>query len=606
MKTTAGYIRVSSDKQDVARQRDSIAASGTIDLWFEDSEGRNPRHKAAQREGFQRLLDAVERGLVQTIVVDSQDRFGVANAYEWGEFISKLNKHGCELYDAGGKHLSAKDAASVLTGTIGAIASEEEQKKIAHRNVGAKVQRAKLGEYQGGCPPHGLDVVCFGSDGREKWRTVYYGFHTRKKLYPDGRSEQFNGKNNSPQKDPTDKFFLRPSIVTERVDTVRQIFEWFITETISPYQIGLRLLSSGNKPSIGAQWDKRAVRAILRNPAYIGRPAWNKQGNGEFAEYVGGTIREVQTKTTGRKRKDGDYVMPDKPIFEPLVSPETFAIAQSKFKKGKPRIANTAELWLRPFLICEQCGRPMHGSNGKTGRGQPWPSYGCGTYNRYGKANPTGCRCHRVRHSVLEKHVMAYLENAAPKLAKLIETVEQDFEATKPMEAEVAMFEKLIHDWYCDLLPWVDDTTPVEEIRESALSRLRAEVEEKEVELNKMLSRYLTLDGTLLDRAKATMEALEREVNSLKCQLSSLEQPLKALSEPLRARRDRLREVVDSIKGETNARRKSELLSTVVERIVLGFRHDAACSKSYLSSVEIVPFSGEEVSSQVGTPPGRD
>src|SRR5215813_13664064 len=118
--TIAAYIRVSSDKQDTTRQRESIERWGSVDLWFEDSEGRNPRDLAHKRQGFQRLLKAVEAGLVSTIVVDSQDRFGTRDAYQWGAFLTLLRDHDCKLYDASGKDLSADDDASVLTSTLGA------------------------------------------------------------------------------------------------------------------------------------------------------------------------------------------------------------------------------------------------------------------------------------------------------------------------------------------------------------------------------------------------------------------------------------------------------------------------------------------------------
>ena len=77
----AAYIRVSSDKQDTERQEKAIKASGRkIDHWFRDAEGRNPRDLPHKRKEFQRLMKAVEAGLIDTIVVDRQDRFGAADA----------------------------------------------------------------------------------------------------------------------------------------------------------------------------------------------------------------------------------------------------------------------------------------------------------------------------------------------------------------------------------------------------------------------------------------------------------------------------------------------------------------------------------------------
>lgn len=63
----AAYIRVSSDKQDTQRQRDSISSFAdrqgfSIAQWFEDAEGRNPRDQAHKRRAFQSLLKAVQAG----------------------------------------------------------------------------------------------------------------------------------------------------------------------------------------------------------------------------------------------------------------------------------------------------------------------------------------------------------------------------------------------------------------------------------------------------------------------------------------------------------------------------------------------------------------
>ena len=70
---------------------------------------------------------------------------------------------------------------------------------------------------------------------------VYVGHYQRWKVYPDGKREQFDGKDNSPRKDPTDTLFVRPTIETERLKAVKQIFEWYATEAISPQQIATRL-----------------------------------------------------------------------------------------------------------------------------------------------------------------------------------------------------------------------------------------------------------------------------------------------------------------------------------------------------------------------------
>src|SRR5690606_8344712 len=131
-------------------------------IWFEDSDGKNPRHRADKRQNFQALLKSVQAGRFERIIVDSQDRFGTKDAYEWGKFMSLLRDHGCELIDSQGRLLSGDDEGAVLTGVVGALTSKREQREKAHRNISGKINYARKGEYQGGYAPYGTDIVCFG------------------------------------------------------------------------------------------------------------------------------------------------------------------------------------------------------------------------------------------------------------------------------------------------------------------------------------------------------------------------------------------------------------------------------------------------------------
>ena len=75
----------------------------------------------------------------------------------------------------------------------------------------------------------------------------------------------------------------------------------------------------------------------------------------------------------------------------------------------------------------------MRSTIGKGTRGL-FPSYYCGNYATYGKDNPTGCRCHRVRHATLETIVTNYVEQTAPKVAELLRATEVgDLEAARPL-----------------------------------------------------------------------------------------------------------------------------------------------------------------------------
>lgn len=630
MKSTAAYVRISSDKQDVSSQKQSIERwakkNQPIGLWFEDAEGKNPRDLPHKRPAFQRLLKAVEAGIVDCIVVDSQDRFGVKDAYQWGAFLTKLRDHGCQLLDSTGRDLSADDDGAVLTGVVGALTSTREQREKAHRNVRGKLPKAQRGEYQGGYPAYGFDVVCIGDNGNEKWRTMYVGHFDRWKVYPSGERERFQGKDNAPAKDPSDKLYLRPSIETRRLDVVREIFRWYATECISPRQIADRLNKAKIDPVFGEHWDKVKVKQLLANPIYIGLPTWNKRGGSRFVEYVAGDVRAVAkvngSAKLGRRRDSADYVQPEKPAFEPIIDAKTWKRVQEKLREAsdeqtaiKKRPPKTDELWLKPFLICGHCGKPMRATRGESGD-RVWPSYFCGTYGTYGKNNPTGCHCHRIKHDFVESLILDYVRETCPKTAELMEAVETgNVELARPLFDALFRAQADLGGLACDMMTFVaEHATEREERRDwldayaTVFARLRPgiekEISKREAELDKMLAGYADLTGSLRERGRQKMEALESEVARLRSQLADLRQPWEGLRAEVAARKKAYEQARNVLGNGAAGRQKAEALGRVVDRIVCRFRHSDG--KSTLETVEIQPVEGEPVTRVTnGNKPGR-
>ncbi|MGQ0633429.1 MAG: recombinase family protein [Planctomycetaceae bacterium] len=635
----AAYIRVSSDQQDTTRQRRSIAAAAerlglTIDLWFEDSEGKNPRHRAEKRREFQRLLSAVKAGTVETIIVDAQDRFGTKDAFEWGEFIGTLRKHSCRLLDSTGRELSADDTGAVITGMVGALTSREEQRQKAHRSLTGKVQYAARGEYQGGYAPFGTDVVCFGPEGKEKWRTVYVGHYDRWKVYPDGKRERFKGKNVTPAKDTTDTLRLRPSIEAERIKIVRQVFDWYATEALSPRQIADRLNELKVSPVFGEAWYKHTIQALLRNPVYIGLPTWNKRAGASFAEYVGGQVRAVDKPKRGRRRKPDDFIQPEKPEFKPIVPPDVFQQVQGKLGESssrhtRPRRApHTAELWLRPFMVCGHCMKPMHATQGLS-NDRLWPSYFCGTYNKYGPRNPTGCHCHRVRHDVIENVVLDYLRKTAPKLAKLLKASKGgDLDAIRPLLESATGTQAAYSGVACDILSFIDTHGNGREVTkllntgkgfdeiygvlfERVRPRLESEIADRQAKLDRELDAFTSLPDRLRQAAVKRMEPLQTEIDALESELVDWREPYRNLQAELTARKASLEQASATIGRDGAGRVKAETLRGVVDRIVCHFRHtstkaSANNGKSILNRVEIYPISAESACYSIEGSPATD
>ena len=610
----ASYIRVSSEKQDTQRQRDAIdgwAARHTLPILFrfEDSEGRNPRDQSAKRADFQALLKAVEARKVDTVIVDAQDRFGTRDAHEWGKFISHLRDYDCELWSVERGLLSGDDDASILNGTLGAMTSAREQRDKSNRNLGGKIAKAKRGEYQGGYPPFGIDVACFGTDGKEKWRVEYLGGHfQREKIYPDGSRERFDGKGNFPAKDPSDVLRYRPTVNAERLAAAQQIFEWYASEDISPAAIGERLKKLGVTPNVGGRLDKTKIRTLLQNPIYLGYPAFNKRSGSRFYGYVNGQIQPANGKGKSTRRQQSDYVQPPEPEFLPIVSEEIWQKVQAKIKgtsfaaNGRrsraSRTEHNSELWLRPYIYCGKCGKPMWSNtpvSTDVRKGLTYASYRCSTHGIHGKENPTGCRCHRVKAELVNSIVEEYLDETAPHLREMVEATEGNpglFHAAFDRLAETLysrnklageMIRMTGGDWNPLNLSASYGAAYMRRLPEIAQA-----IEVKEDALDKMVEDFRGLSARLRDRANRRMEALQEEIDALRRQHDDLRKPWELTCEEIRQRAEAM-ELAAASQG-SGGRITPELLRGVVEKILCHFRYKG--SKSYLESVEILPSNG--------------
>lgn len=138
-------------------------------------------------------------------------------------------------------------------------------------------------------------------------------------------------------------------------------------------------------------WHQNVVKYLLANPVYVGRPTYNRQSNSRFMEFAGGQVKAAERKPA-RKRAQDDQIRPERSEFKPMIDPEVFDKAQAKLAGTKERAyktPKTASLWLRGFVVCAKCGKPMRGLSGNPGNGLH-PGCLCAEYGRWGKRAPFG------------------------------------------------------------------------------------------------------------------------------------------------------------------------------------------------------------------------
>lgn len=141
-------------------------------------------------------------------------------------------------------------------------------------------------------------------------------------------------------------------------------------------------------------WDFSVIKDLLMNPVYMGAIASQKKDY----RFKVGTIRE--------KKPEAWIVVEGQ--HEAIISPEDFAIVQSKLK-SRQRPGQDGEYSLFAGLIkCGECGKAL--TVRYTNAKHPQRIYSCKTYNAYGK---TFCTQHRVEYDLLYEVVLRKIRECA-------------------------------------------------------------------------------------------------------------------------------------------------------------------------------------------------
>jgi DNA invertase Pin-like site-specific DNA recombinase len=406
----AAYVRVSDDDQEPQRQRDTIHAfeqrhGVTIPPahWFEDLGWA--RDTADRRPAFQRLMGLVEAGKVKWIVVAELDRFGMKNAKQLIAYLHRLEEAGCRLFDAAGKDWTAEDIATVINAVIKGDQSKGEQHNISNRVLGAKVGHARAGEWQGGQVRLGFDVGCYSlATGQELWRVILTGRAAgpgtplrRLKVWPDGRTECFDGPDNFPRTQPaTEVLRITPSHDRAKLDAVRAVFARYATEAVSFTTLAHWLTGLGFHNSLGGPF----------------------QGNHIEADWV----------TSPR-------------LFEPIIDAGTWVAVAKKLegRRRRPHAPTAAALYLAGLVVCGTCGQAMvaHPARRRAVDPTGQHEFYCSTYHkavrdRWRKTTVDGvvvrvgpggqeCRCgyNCINQAELGGYVERYLEEIGRRLELL-------------------------------------------------------------------------------------------------------------------------------------------------------------------------------------------
>jgi DNA invertase Pin-like site-specific DNA recombinase len=459
--TGATYIRVSTDQQDTERQHAAARAferryGVTIPAqnWFKD-EGW-ARDAAERRPDFQRLMKLAESGRVQWIVVDQLDRFGTKDAYQLVHYLYRLRECGCKLYDAAGKEWTGEDIATIITAVVEGEKSKGEQTSKSHRTLGGKIEKARAGEWQGGPVRLGFDVACYHRETDEElWRVIFEGRSKRLKVYPDGRTERFDGEENFPKFQPmTEVLRVAPSNDKAKVAAAVSVFKRYAAESISFTTLAHHLNKLGFRTSYGGAFQSHHVESMLEDPIFLGYYTYNRRHFGKFHRWADGrTVLELNYDERQSKNDKADWVQ-SRRLFEPLMELKTWDAVQKKLfgRSRRTHAPRSSALYLSGLVYCGNCGgrmvagltrRPKEKPR-KDGRAGDRYEYRCGSYAkaiREGwrtirkdgetvRVSRDGAECRCLRNGVfqdtLEGYVERYLEETDRRLELLTDGLDPD------------------------------------------------------------------------------------------------------------------------------------------------------------------------------------
>jgi DNA invertase Pin-like site-specific DNA recombinase len=306
----AEYVRMSTEHQQYSTQnqadkiREYAAQRGIQIVHTYADEGKSGLNIGG-RLALQQLIKDVETGaanfqLVLVYDVSRWGRFQDADESAYYEYICR--RAGIQVtYVAEQFENDGSPVSTIVKGVKRAMAGEY-SRELSAKVFAGQCRLIELGYRQGGPAGFGLRRVLIDQNGSIK-------------------SELVRGEHKSLQ---TDRVILMPGPEVE-VDTVNQIYRWFIEMGISETEIAERLNQSGVRTDLDRDWTRSTVREILTNEKYIGNNVYNRI-----------SFKLKKHRITNQS----DMWIKKEGAFEAIVPPETFYVAQGIIRARAHRFSN--------------------------------------------------------------------------------------------------------------------------------------------------------------------------------------------------------------------------------------------------------------------------
>lgn len=306
----AEYVRMSTEHQQYSteNQADKIreyAAQRGIEIVRTYADEGKSGLNIGGRLALQQLIKDVESGttdfqMVLVYDVSRWGRFQDADESAYYEYICR--RAGIHVtYVAEQFENDGSPVSTIVKGVKRAMAGEY-SRELSAKVFAGQCRLIELGYRQGGPAGYGLRRVLIDQSGSVK-------------------SELTRGEHKSLQ---TDRVILMPGPESE-VQTVNQIYKWFIDGGIPESEIAARLNGQGIRTDLDRDWTRATVREVLTNEKYIGNNVYNRI-----------SFKLKKHRITNQP----DMWIKKEGAFEAIVPPEVFYMAQGIIRARAHRFSS--------------------------------------------------------------------------------------------------------------------------------------------------------------------------------------------------------------------------------------------------------------------------
>ena len=308
------------------------------------------------RPAFQRMYEDIQNGLIDTVLVKDQSRFG-RSYIEVGMYVEKFKELGVRFIAVSDNYDSMKNENDMMF-PMRNVLNDYFAREASIKTKTAKKAKAKAGQYIGSKPPFGYKL-----DPNDRHHLVIDepAAETVRRIFR--MAAQGIGYNK------TTKIFREEKVLTPiayfnlhnpdyfKSDYWRKEFDWHVT----------------------------SIRVILENEVYLGKLIYGKQ-----------RCKSMKSKEKVKVPRE-DWIIVEN-CHEPIISQELWDEAHRMMStKRRPTLTGEVQMFAG-LLYCADCGHALTYSQKKRKDGTYHGAYSCWLYKTHGKEY---CASHYINYDVI-------------------------------------------------------------------------------------------------------------------------------------------------------------------------------------------------------------